>query len=498
MKLYAQLLSLILIFGLWYSAPAKTQQPNVVFIAVDDMNDWAGCLSTGHAITPNIDRLAAKGVNFTNAHTAGTYCAPSRASIFTGQYASTTGIYKYQVYHALYPELVPLQSSFKAAGYETFGAGKLYHHMVGYIDTRDWTEFFLRTEGQRKSGWPLDSWSSEMPMPEQGIKDDSNKGAYEKGSGLRKWGALPNDQEDEMADAIRTNWVVAKLKEKHSKPFFLALGIYAPHLPNYAPQKYYDLYDRNTIPMPVYKADDLDDLPEPKKTRMLMEARMYHKNYIESGLEKESIHSYLASISFADAMIGRVLDALEASPYADNTIIVLWSDNGFHYGEKGHYGKKELWQRTSNIPFLWAGPGVAKAKSTDVTVSLIDMYPTFVEMCDLPKPNQKLEGASLAAALKNPNKAKDRDIFLPHTEPNAYAIINKKWRYIKYSNNSEELYAVQEDPNEWFNLAEDPKYASVKKSLSTSAPKTFATPAPSQVVKRDLVIEGENYHWKLK
>ena len=496
MKLHKLLLSLILIFSMGYSAIAQKQRPNVVFIAVDDMNDWVGCLSPGHAITPNIDRLAARGVNFTNAHTAGTYCAPSRASIMTGQYASTTGIYKYQVYHALYPKLVPLQSSFKAAGYETFGAGKLYHHQDGFIDVRDWSEFFLRTERQRTSGWPLDSWSSEMPMPEQGIKDNSNRGAYEGGSGLRKWGALPNDQEDKMADAIRTNWAVSKLKEKHNKPFFLGLGIYAPHLPNYAPQKYYDLYDRNTIPMPAQKDDDLDDLPEPMKSKMIKEARAYNRNYKESGLEKESVHSYLASISFADAMIGRVLDALEASPYADNTIVVLWSDNGFHYGEKGHYGKKVLWQRTSNIPFIWAGAGVAKGKSPDVAVSLVDMYPTFVEMCNLPKPKQKLDGVSLAATLKKPNKGKDRDVYLPFTEPNAYAIINKDWRYIKYADDSEELYAVQEDRNEWFNLAEKPEYASVKKSLRAAAPKTFAKPARQHIVKRDLVIEGERYHWK--
>jgi arylsulfatase A-like enzyme len=498
MKLHKLFLLLIFISGPLFTASAQTERPNVLFIAVDDMNDWVGCLKSGHAITPNIDRLADRGVNFTNAHTAGSYCAPSRAAILTGQYASTTGIYKYQTYHALYPELVPLQSSFKAAGYETFGAGKLYHHQVGSIDLRDWSEFFVRSKRQRKSGWPLDSWSSEIPKPEQGIKDKSNKGAYERGSGLRKWGALPNDQEEEMADAIRTKWAVSKLKEKHNKPFFLGLGIYAPHLPNYAPQKYYDLYDRNTIPMPVLKDDDYDDLPEPMRTKMKNRTRGFYKTYIESGLMNESVHSYLASISFADAMIGRVLDALEASPYADNTIVVLWSDNGFHYGEKGHYGKKQLWQRTSNIPFVWAGPGVAKGQSPDVTVSLIDMYPTFVEMCDLPKPKHTLEGISLAATLKKPKRAKDRNVYLPFIEPNAYAIINKQWRYIKYANDTEELYSVEEDHNEWFNLAEKPEYASIKKSLRDSAPKTFAKPAPNHIVKRDLVIKGESYHWKTK
>ena len=476
---------------------AHAQPPNVIFLAVDDMNDWAGVLDSNvQAVTPNIDRLASAGVNFINAHTAGTYCAPSRAAIFTGQYASTTGIYQYQVYHALYPELVPLQSSFHEAGYETYGAGKLYHHMDGYIDQRGWTEFFLRTQRQRESGWPLDSWSEEMPFPEQGVQTESNRGGYTR-KGIRKWGVLPNEKEGEMADTIRTDWMVSKLQEKHDKPFFLALGIYAPHIPNYCPQKYYDLYDRNTLSLPARNDDDLEDLPEPKRTQMKNRQQAFKRNYHDSGLFKEAIHSYLACISYADAQIGRVLDALEASPYAENTIVVLWSDNGYHYGEKGHFGKKELWQRTSNIPFVWAGPGIAKGQKLDVSVSLIDMYPTFVEMCSLPQPQQKLEGISLAATLKNPAEAKDREVYLPHTEPKGYAIINREWRYINYADDTEELYSVQNDPNEWENLAENPEYEGIKKALRSNAPKTFARPAKNTTTKKNLVVEGESYHWDL-
>jgi len=498
MKTYGFLLTPALIGILVGATPVYAQQPNVLFIAVDDMNDAVSVIdSTLKAVTPNIDRLASAGISFNNAHAAGTYCAPCRAAIFTGQYASTTGIYKYQVYHALYPELVPLQFSFHKAGYETYGAGKLYHHQDGYIDQRGWTEFFLRTQRQRESGWPLDSWSEEMPMPSQGQKEQSNSGAYTK-KGMRKWGVLPNNKEAEMADTLRTEWVVSKLKEKRDKPFFLALGLYAPHIPNYCPKKYYDLYDRDNLSMPAKKADDLDDLPEPMRTKMKTREKSFKRNYEDSHLLPEAIHSYLASISYADAMIGRVLDALKASPYADNTIVVLWGDNGYHYGEKGHFGKKELWQRTSNIPFVWAGPGVAKGKKLDVTVSLIDMYPTFVEMCALPQPPQELEGVSLATTLKNPGQAKDREVYLPYTEPKGYAIINQTWRYIHYPDDTEELYNVRHDHNEWNNLAENPEYTSAKKILRAKAPKTFAAPAPSQSVKRDLVIEGESYHWEVK
>jgi arylsulfatase A-like enzyme len=248
--------------------------------------------------------------------------------------------------------------------------------------------------------------------------------------------------------------------------------------------------------MPAKMEGDLDDLPEPKRTQMKKEAMSFKRFYEDANLLPDAVHSYLACMSYADAMIGRVLKALAASPYANNTIIVLWSDNGFHYGEKGHYGKKELWQRSTNIPFVWAGPGVAKGIKTKVPVSLIDMYPTFVEMCALPTPPQKLEGVSLATTLKNPAKAKDRDIYVPHTEPNGYAIINQKWRYIKYADDTEELYNVQEDPNEWTNLANNPEYAELKKALKAKAPKTFAQPARN-TTKKNLVIEGESYHWDM-
>ena len=187
----------------------------------------------------------------------------------------------------------------------------------------------------------------------------------------------------------------------------------------------------------------------------------------------DAIHGYLANISYADAMIGRVLDALEASPYADNTIVVLWSDHGYHLGEKGDWGKHTLWERTSNVPFIWSGPGVAKNQTTDVTVSLIDMFPTFQELCGLPQTKQKLEGTSIASTLAAPDKAKDRSVFLPHMHPGEYAIINRDWRYIRYGEDGEELYDLNKDPNEWNNLAGENKYARIKSRLASFAPNKF-------------------------
>ncbi|MDG1151242.1 MAG: sulfatase [Akkermansiaceae bacterium] len=475
---------------------ACAKQPNVLFLAVDDMNDWIGSLgATPRAITPNLDKLAARGVNFSNAHTPGVYCAPARAAIFSGQYASTTGCYRSSDYFTDHPEIEGLPLSFSKAGYTTLGVGKLYHHMPGSIDVRGWDEFYLRKPSQRTEGWSLDNWTEEMPFPDPFPASVFNKGKEIKGGLFLEWAGLPNDKEEEMADTIRVNWAVDQLGKKHDKPFFLACGIYAPHFPNYCPQKYFDLYDRDKIELPPIKVDDLEDLPERMKRAKMARSKI-HKELEAKGAVKDAIHGYLSCMSYADAMMGRVLDALEKSPYADNTIVVLWSDHGYHHGEKYDWGKHTLWERTSNVPFIWAGPGVKKGAVTDVTASLIDMYPTFVEMCGLPRPHQKLEGTSLASTLEKPAVAKDRDVYLPYMAPGEYAIINKDWRYITYGDDGEELYDLKSDPNEWNNLAENPKYEDTKRLLRKSAPKKFSPAAPKRTIGKDLIIEGETFRWR--
>jgi arylsulfatase A-like enzyme len=476
---------------------ASDQPPNVLFLAVDDMNDWIGCLeTTPHAITPNIDRLAARGVNFTNAHTAGVFCAPSRAAIFSGQYASTTGCYQTPNYFVHHPEIEALQMSFAKGGYTTLGAGKLFHHPAGAIDQRGWTEFFLRNQAQRENGWELESWSKETPFPAEFPASVYNHGKEITGGLFLEWGAIPDANEEKMADTIRINWAVEQLKRKHDKPFFLACGIYAPHFPNYCPQKYFDMYDVAKIKLPPIKDDDLEDLPPRIRKQKENRKRQHHDKLVKMGAVEDAIHGYLACMSYADAMMGRVLDALESSPYADNTIVVLWSDHGYHHGEKGDWGKHTLWERTSNVPFIWAGPGVAVGAKTDVTASLIDMYPTLVEMCGLPQPHQPLEGASLAQTLGKPSTATDRNVYLPYMTPGEYAIINRDWRYIRYGEDGEELYDLKQDPNEWNNVASDERYVDIMAKMRTSAPDTFAAPEPSLNTRKDLVVEGKSFHWE--
>ncbi|MFT5497565.1 MAG: arylsulfatase A-like enzyme [Kiritimatiellia bacterium] len=491
------LITALLSLSFFHAAAAN--KPNVLFLAVDDMNDWIGCLeTTPRALTPNFDRLAARGVNFSNAHTAGVFCAPSRAAIFTGQFASTTGCYETSTYFVDHPELRPLQVSFAEAGYAVYGAGKLFHHPAGNIDQRGWTEFFMRSNAQRESGWPLNSWSEDVPFPDPFPNSIYNKGQQVKGGLFLEWGSVPNEKEEQLVDTIWANWTVAQLKRKHDKPFFLAMGLYAPHYPNYCPQKYFDLYDPTKIELPPYKDDDAADLPPEMQRQMTNRKNLHHKRLEALDAIDDAIHGYLACISYADAMIGRVLDALDASPYADTTIVVLWSDHGYHHGEKGQWGKHTLWERTSNVPFIWAGPGIAKGAKTDTTVSLIDMYPTFVELCGLANPPQKLDGRSLASILADPASAQHRKAYLPYVEPGSYAVMDRQWRYIHYADGGEELYDLRADPNEWNNLASNPEFEHAKGRMRVAAPKTFAKPAAKLNTRKHLMFEGETFRWEVK
>ena len=316
------------------------------------------------------------------------------------------------------------------------------------------------------------------------------------GSALHlEWGPISDEKENDMVDAIRTNWACEIINQKHDNPFFLALGLYSPHYPNYAPQKYFDMYIRDSIQLPDYKADDLEDLPERIRKNMMNRSKQ-HKELEELGVLKDAVIGYLAATSFADAMLGRVLDALETSPYKDNTIIVFWSDQGFHHGEKMHWGKHTLWERTSHVPFIWAGKGIPQNKEVSTSVSLIDMYSTFIELCNLPDV-KNLEGVSLVPALKKPSETIDRNVFLPSNERGSYAVINTNWRYISYFNGGEELYNVKEDPNEWYNLAGEEKYRPIIQKMQKSAPKEFA-PAVTPKNDLNLVVEGDSFHWEKK
>ncbi|MEM0964933.1 MAG: sulfatase [Verrucomicrobiota bacterium] len=473
------------------------EQPNIIFFATDDLSDWISPMGYSQAITPNMDRLARAGVTFQNAHTAGTYCAPSRTAIFSGRHVSTTGCYRGQIYFVADPEIKPLQVALQEAGYKTMGGGKLFHHTFGQIDFRGWDEYFHRDESAKLEGWPLKDWSLDTPFLPQpypnSVYNQSDRPT--KAPWFLEWGPVLNEHEEEMADTKRINWVCQKLMEPQQEPFFLAVGIYAPHFPNYVPQKYFDLYDRDSLVPPDYLETDLDDLPEHVRKAKTARGRI-HKHLESIDAVKDAIHGYLASVSYADAMLGRVLDTLAKSPYRGDTILVLWSDHGYHHGQKFDWGKHNLWERTSNVPLLWAGPGIARNQSVDTTVSLIDLYPTLMDLAGIPV-DPELDGTSLAGVLADPSTARDRDVLLPGLEPEEYAIINQDWRYIRYANGTEELYDLQNDPNEWNNLAGNPEYDEVKTKLADSAPQTFAPPA-YQLNDYRMVTNGETFTWVKK
>ena len=474
------------------------ERPNVIMFVTDDLNDWVGPLGYEQAITPNLDQLAREGVSFTNAHAPGVYCAPSRTAIWTGLQASTTGCYGDHIFHYDYPDLLTMQMAFKQAGYKTYGAGKLFHHRSGYVDLRGWDKYFSRSQQVRDMAWEMNGYHmSDVPLPEPHPYSPYYTETERKASsaGHLEWGPIANDQTEHMVDVIRTNWACEILQQEQNEPFFLAVGMYSPHYPNYAPEKFFDLYERDSIQLPIYKEDDLDDLPAHIRIRMLGRYKQ-HQELEKYGALKDAIQGYLASISFADSMLGRVMESLNSSKYKDNTIIIFWSDQGFHHGEKGHWGKKTLWQRTSHVPFIWAGKGIASNEEVESTVSLIDMFPTLAALCHL-ETGRPLEGVSLAPSLRNPSGTKDRNVLLPYSEQNAYSIINKDWRYIHYSDGTEELYNVQEDPHEWENLAAKENYRPIITELQSFAPSEFAPPATERNTLR-LVVEGDKFHWEKK
>ena len=486
---YRNIGKILLVTAALVSCVAANERPNVLFLAVDDMNDMIGPMGCRQLHTPNLDRLAARGTVFMNAQTPSPWCAPSRSAIMTGLQPFHSGLYADEPAQFNLPDHVDLVRNFKKNGYETAGGGKIYHHMPGQIDLRGFDQWFIWNPESKLKGWGLKSWDEGAPVPPEVPFCDTAK--Y---TGWKEFDfyAMPNADEEKMADTICANWAAEFLKKKHDKPFFLAFGRFAPHKPNYVPQKYFDLYPLDKIQLPEVLANDIDDVPASVRKVVEGRAKKVHNQIVAHGDWPRAIQGYLAAISYTDAMMGRVLDALEKSPYASNTVVVFWSDNGYHLGEKTWWAKHTLWQRSTNVPFIWAGPGVPKGVKTDCTVSLIDTYKTLIDLCGLPA-QDKLDGESLMSVFKNPAEAKDRTVIVTYDD--SYALVNRQWRYIARPD-GEELYDVKADWHEWKNLAGNPEYTAVKKELAAQVP---VNPAPAGLGQQSktlrLICEGENFRW---
>jgi arylsulfatase A-like enzyme len=466
------ILALFLPLSLASAVQPAAKKPNILFIAVDDLNDWIGPLG-GHpqASTPHLDRLAAMGTTFTNAHCQGVLCNPSRTSLLTGLRPTTTGIYGLQPWFRQVPDLKDLKTLpqyFREKGYRTLVTGKVFHGNYGF----------------KAGGAEWDAVGPEVtagPFPKKKLVNTPSSNR------LVDWGTFPHKDEDKD-DYKFAGWAAERLADMpDDKPFFLATGFFLPHVPCYATQKWMELYPEETLKLPEILENDRADtpraswwlhwkLPEPRLEFLKKENQW-----------KNLVRSYLATISFMDAQLGRVLDALEKSGHAGNTVIVLWSDHGWHLGEKEITGKNTLWERSTRVPLIFAGPGSQRGARCTEPVELLDIFPTLCDLAGLPHP-EHLEGHSLVPQLKDATASRKWPAISNHN-PGNNSVRDTRWRYIRYVDGSEELYDLQKDPHEFHNLAGDPAFAVEIARLGKWIPSDQAPHVPGSAAR---ILEFRN------
>lgn len=431
---------------------SQPTHPNVLFIEYDDMNDWVGYLG-GHpnSLTPNLDAFAQTAVQFNNAHACAAACNPSRTAIFTGLLPSTSGIYGNtqdweDVLGIDYPTM---PDRFQQAGYTNVLAGKFYHASV---DEEAWDARFPYIKYHNLMG--QDPF---LPMhPHNGLNQpicgDFGADFF--------WGA--NDvSESLMQDSRRKEFVLGILDDELPEPFFMAYGTNVPHYPNTIPRKYFERFNLSEIELPPYLLNDLDDIPE--RGLSLIRQGLHNQTVLHKSWKK-GVQAYLAAIAFADEMTGQILEALDNSPYADNTIVIITSDHGHHLGEKRHWRKWTLWERSLHVPLLIHVPGMTQPGTVcDQAVSLVDLYPTLIDLCNLDAVPD-LDGASLSPQLLDPLIPTSHPAISSHS-PGNHTVRSDRYRLISYYPDGEELYDHQNDPNEWYNQADNPDYADIKAEL---------------------------------
>lgn len=482
-----KILSLLLLsFSIILSAHGAGK-PDILFIAIDDLNDYISPLDNHPGVsTPNVERLAKRSVTFTNAHCAAPACHPSRVAVMTGVHPSRSGIYQNLFgahgprWRDESPELknaVVLSQHFRDHGYYAAGGGKIFHTLQwtpgdSQNDPDAWDEY---------RGDPLDPISKDWPRPAS-TAVPQNKGFVGKRQlGFHLFGAaVIEEPEDTYGDHLVVDWATEQLQsDRGEKPLFLAVGLFRPHIPWEVGQKWFDLYPENGVTLPEHQDNDLDDARSHGR-------ESWHKWVTDNKQWPHLLSGYLASISYVDHQLGRLLDALDASGRADNTIIVLWSDHGFHIGEKQNWEKFALWEQTTHVPCFIHAPGVSRdGEATHEPATLTDLYPTLCDLAGLPTPEQ-CTGKSLVSLLQNPEAKEDRlsltSYYWPGDEAASHGISDTRYRYIHYGNGFEELYDLEKDPNEFKNLAGDPEYTETIKRLAKGLPED---PSPNRGVAVD-------------
>lgn len=443
---------------------ADTDRMNIIMIAVDDLNDWVGFMD-GHpmAKTPHMDRLAAEAAVFTNAHCAAPACNPSRAAIMSGIAPHVSGMFKNSAVmreNEVLRDAVMLPRYLSQHGYTSMVRGKIFHHAG--MDPQSWD--IMSDQQSDRIHVPRDQQTDMSPYREIKVSNALYSRAdgegwldLERSAGVQPKGNLfwqatnePKETTTDYQNALwAAQWLNQSAEQSTPTPFFLACGIFRPHLPWVVPAEYFARFDREAITLPPINEDDLSDTGAGRPSDEYLYA-------VKHGLREEAVWAYLASIAYADDCIGVILDALDQSPYRNNTIVVLWGDHGWHLGEKLRYKKFTAWEESTRVPFIIKVPGYAPARSTR-PVSLLDLYPTLLELAAVPA-KAGLSGRSVVPLLRDPEAAWDEPALTSRGDQ-VPSLRDERWRYILNRNGLEELYDHDQDPHEWDNVSGDPSNA---------------------------------------
>jgi arylsulfatase A-like enzyme len=497
--------------GFAKSVVNQRRKPNVVLIVCDDLNDYvAGMAGHPQASTPHIARLARSGVAFKRAYSNNPICAPSRSSFLTGIYPHTSKNLFWDKWHEnpVLKNSKTIMEYFSDNGYHVAGSGKLMHHHLASV----WSEFKHKADygpfvydGKNRVAHPSvpqpfssigsvdGSYAPLSDVPYGPNKKDNKGWIYGSWGKVRKFKYVDEDNRDPTPDERNAVWAENKIKEfaklKNGKPLFLGVGFIRPHTPLHVPKRFFDMFPPDSVKTPVIKPNDADDCHYKdvfdSDQKGLKYFRLLKESYpdLDSAL-KAFTQAYLASVAAVDECVGRVIEAVDKSPFKDNTIIVVTSDHGWNMGEKDYLFKNSLWEESTRVPLIIRAPGVAVPDGiAEHPVSLIDIYPTLVDLCGLEGDTRKnaqgakLDGHSLLPFLENPKsetwngpdaaltmvfagKGTENDPARQH-----WSVRTKRWRYILYNNGSEELYDHDTDPYEWTNLSGDTRYGKVKADL---------------------------------
>ncbi|MBI9016193.1 MAG: sulfatase [Phycisphaerae bacterium] len=489
-------------------AQTKNPKTNVVLIVCDDLNDYVTGFD-GHpqANTPNVARLAKSGVAFKRAYSNNPVCAPSRSSFLTGIYPHTSKNLFWNKWfnNPVLKNSKTIMEHFRDNGYFVTGTGKLMHHHLASV----WSKFGHKADygpfvfdGNVKVAHPSvpkpfsdigpvdGSFGSLADVPFKSENDKKKGWVYGGWGKPKKFKYNSEDDRSPTPDERNATWVQNQIdelaKQKNDNPFFLGVGFIRPHTPLHVPKKFFDMFPLDKVKIPVIKKDDAKDCHYTDvynaDQKGLKYFRLLKESYpdLDSAL-KAFTQAYLASVAAVDECIGKVIDAIDNSPFKDNTIIILTSDHGWNMGEKDYLFKNSLWEESTRVPLIVRAPGIAIAgQVAEHPVALIDIYPTLVDLCNLKgdtKKNAKgakLDGFSFKPFLTEPESEKwdgpDSALTMIYAgnetgnDPSKqhWSVRTKKWRYIHYNNGNEELYDHDSDPYEWDNLADDDRYEKVK------------------------------------